>query len=517
MIFRGIRFADPVKGREPQGGFAARPAAIILMARHGRWSAALGALSLVWLALPAQAQWARRAGMPGGSSVPYLVEDFSAPAWDASNYAPPADVARFQDLRFGLLVSFGITTRHQTDLSWGAIDRAHRRMPDGDSRSDGVHPPTDPWVDWAKDLKFPDFNADRWVKQAQDAGFKYIVFTAKHHEGFHFWATQLSEFKVTYTPFGRDLLGELIAACHRAGMPVGIYYSERDWYRPSYQPTGFGPDGRQPGPEHPKYIDYQFGAVRELLTHYGRIDIFWWDAFWWGGMFTKEMWDAERLTREARRLQPHMVMNNRASVPGDFDTPEQRLGGFQKWRPFEAAVSLEESWSYTGGKPKSAQEVIALLVKSATNNGNLLLSIGPRWAGNFDPAEVGILREVGRWLERNGASIYGTRGGPWPTHAWGGSTYRGATAFLHATAITGEQIRMRMPDGPRVRSVRLMSGPATDGGSDAHLDYAVADGHLAIHVPAARQDRTDTIIAIEFDHDLTDTTPIADDGGAPPR
>jgi hypothetical protein len=352
------------------------------------------------------------------------------------------------------------------------------------------------------------------VKQAQDAGVKYIIVTAKHHEGFHFWDTQLSDFKVTKSPFGRDMLGELIAASHRAGMAVGIYYSQRDWYRPSYQPTGFGKDGRQQGPAHQKYIDYQFSAVRELLTHYGRIDIFWWDALWWGGMFNKDMWDAERLTREVRRLQPHIVMNNRASVPGDFDTPEQRLGGFQTWRPFEAAVSLEDTWSYTGSKPKSAGTVISLLVNAAENNGNLLLSIGPQWAGDFDPAEVATLQEVGQWLTRNGASIYGTRGGPWKAHPWGGATYRGATAFVHATAIAGEKIEMQMPVGKRIRSVRLLNCAAIGAGSDDKLDTAIKDGMLTIKVPAARQDKTDTIIEIQFYQDLGDVAPIAYAGGA---
>jgi hypothetical protein len=249
--------------------------------------------------------------------------------------------------------------------------------------------------------------------------------------------------------------------------------------------------------------------VRELLTHYGRIDIFWWDALWWGGMFNKDMWDAERLTREVRRLQPHIVMNNRASVPGDFDTPEQRLGGFQNWRPFEAAVSLEDTWSYTGSAHKSAGEVISLLVSSAENNGNLLLSIGPHWSGDFDPAEVATLRQVGQWLTRNGASIYGTRGGPWKAHPWGGSTYRGATAYVHAHTIPGEKIAMEMPKAKRIRSVRLLNCAAIGARSDGHLDYGIKDGMLAIKVPAAWQDKLDTIIEIQFYEDLTDVAPIA--------
>jgi len=483
------------------------------MSNRARSWHALAVAALGILSLPAAAQWARKPDMPSGSSTGYLVQNFSEQEWDESNFAPPEDVARFQDMRFGLLVSFGITTRAKAELSWGVVDKAHRKMPDGDALSDGVHTPSQPWVSWADDLKLEKFDADRWVKQAQDAGFKYIIFTAKHHEGFHFWDTQLSDFKVTKSPFGRDMLGELIAACHRAGMPVGIYYSQRDWYRPTYQPTGFGKDRKEQGPAHRKYIEYQFGAVRELLTHYGKIDIFWWDALWWGGMFNKEMWDAERLTREVRRLQPHIVINNRATVPGDFDTPEQRLGGFQNWRPFEAAVSLEDTWSYTGGPHKSATEVISLLVNSAENNGNLLLSIGPHWDGEFDPGEMATMREVGQWLTRNGESIYGTRGGPWKAHPWGGSTYRGATAYVHARSIAAEKIEMQMPVDKRILAVRLLSDAAITAGSNANLQYAINGGSLSIQVPSGRQDKTDTVIEIQFDQDLGSVAPISYEGG----
>jgi hypothetical protein len=225
------------------------------------------------------------------------------------------------------------------------------------------------------------------------------------------------------------------------------------------------------------------------------------------------MWDSERLTREVRRLQPHIVINNRASVPGDFDTPEQRLGGFQNWRPFEAVVSLENTWSYTGAAHKSASEVISLLVNSAENNGNLLLSIGPRWAGDFDPGEMATMQEVGQWLTRHGASIYGTRGGPWKAHPWGGSTYRGSTAYVHAHAISGEQIELRMPVGKRIRSVRRLNDAAGGAGSNDNIEYAIDNGMLALQVPAARQDKTDTIIEIQFYQDLTDVAPIAYEGG----
>lgn len=137
------------------------------------------------------------------------------------------------------------------------------------------------------------------------------------------------------------------------------------------------------------------------------------------------------------------------------------------------------------------------------------------WRSRFglsSPGRGGDLDDVGRWLTRNGASIYATRGGPWKAHPWGGSTYRGATAFVHATAISGEKIDMQMPAGKRIRSVRLLNCAE----SDNTLEYAIKDGRLTIQVPTARQDKIDTLIEIQFYQDLSDVVPIAYQSGDGP-
>ena len=152
------------------------------------------------------------------------------------------------------------------------------------------------------------------------------------------WDTAYSDFKITKTPFGRDYLKELADACHQAEMPWGIYYAQREWYHPDYDPAN--PKGER----HQRYLEYNRNVCRELCTKYGKLDFFWFDAAWWGAMFTADMWEAESLTRALRALQPHMLINNRASLPGDFDTPEQRAGFYQE-RAWEACLSLTESGS----------------------------------------------------------------------------------------------------------------------------------------------------------------------------
>ncbi len=454
------------------------------------------------IATQANASWSWQPGFPKGSSVSYLVQEFSAERWAASNYASPEDIAAFEDMRFGLMVSFGITAYDKTELSWGTISQDKRILPDGNALADGENTPDAEWVTWADKLTLEDFDAKEWVRFAQDSGFKYIVILAKHHEGYHMWDTEFSDFKITNSPFGRDFVKEIVDACHEAGMPIGIYYSQRDWYHPDYQPIGFGEDGLQPGPKHEAYKAYQFDVVRELMTQYGKIDIFWWDALWWGGMFNEDMWDSEALNREIRRLQPHIVINNRASIPGDFDTPEQRLGGFQGWRPWEAVVSLEETWSHSTQEHKSTSEVIELLINTVINNGNLLLSLGPRWGGDFVPAEVDTMQAVGDWLRKNGEAIYATRGGPWKPRVWGGSVYKDNVAYLHATTISDEQIRLEVPPGVKIRKISLLHPPKRGWFSPKPVSYKIKDDMIWIKIPEKYQDPLDTIVKIETDRDL---------------
>lgn len=399
-----------------------------MKSRTKRVASALALASCLIAPGIATAQWTIQKGEPRQSKVSFLVEELSKKEWDSNSFAKRQDVEKWQDLRYGLMVSMGLTVKGDAELSWGTIGASERKAPDGNALSDGKSLPMAAWTRWDRDLTLEKFNAREWVRWAKASGFKYIVPVIKHHEGYHFWDTQFSDFKITKSPFGRDLFKELVDACHEEGMPIGIYYSQRDWYHPDYEPTGWGADKSLPGPDHKKYIEYQFNVVRELLTKYGKIDIFWWDSAWWGGMFRESDWDAKRLTLMIRELQPGIVINNRNSVPGDFDTPEQRMGVFQTNRAWESTVSYEDTWSYTGKGAKTREQVINLLVKTAINNGNLVLSLGPEWAGNFNRDEMATMVRVGDWLRANGQSIYNTRGGPWKPLTWGGSTWQGSKA-----------------------------------------------------------------------------------------
>jgi alpha-L-fucosidase len=446
----------------------------------------------------ASAQWSHKEGDPMPHPPGALVQPFTKAEWDASNFAPTKDLQWFRAAKYGMFIHFGLSTHNKADLSWGVCQT--RKAPDT-----GKGPvPDSVWQSWPKEFQFEKFDAKEWVAIAKAAGFKYIVAIAKHHDGFHLWDTAFSEFKVTNTPFKRDYLKELADACQAAGMPFGIYYAQREWYHPNYMPVDptkvnlngnhwtLKPGETSPmGERHKKYIEYNNNVCRELCTKYGKVDIFWFDAAWWGGMFTAEMWDSEKLTRSIRELQPGILLNNRASVPGDFDTPEQRLGFYQDWRPWESCMCLTDSWSYSGTPAKPRDQIIRMLVNNACCDGNLLLSWGPHWDGAFDPAEKNRLLEVGEWLKDNGRAIYGTRGGPWKWAEWGGSTRHDKTVWLHV--VNADTLRLPALPGRTVVSAQLLTG--------TKVEWKQTGSMLTVTVPKATPV---TIVELTFDMSVDD-------------
>lgn len=433
----------------------------------------------------------------------YLTQKFTPEEWKASNFASEKDMKWFSDARYGMFIHFGLSTYIGKDLSWGMCYT--RKAPDG-----GYGPIADSiWTKYPEKFVFADFDAKKWVDIAKKAGMKYIVTIAKHHDGFHLWDTKYSDFKVTNTPFGRDYLKEIADACHEAGMKFGIYYSQCDWYHPDYQPADAslivgqssppyfkarpGVTEIIPGPNHQKYIDYQFNVVRELCTNYDKVDAFWFDACWWGGMFTADMWESEKLTRMMRQLQSGIIINNRASIPGDFDTAEQKISMYQS-RPCESCVTLCGSWSWSDTPNKSAKALVQMISATACGNGNMLLSWGPKWDGAFDPAQIARLEEVGAWLKKYGHTIYNTKGGPWYPKSWGGSTFSGNKVYLHITGKAGNELVL-----PAVHN-RILRAQCLAGGE---VVFSQNEKGVRINLEKAATDQLSVIVELTFDKNIS--------------
>ncbi len=461
-----------------------------------RLRTSLAVTGLLASGLGSSAQWAVLETDGRQREPAHLYQVFSPAEWAAYQGAPRESIQRFRAGRYGLFIHYGLSSFKGADLSWS---RKSHAFPDP---GEGTIPDEE-YDGFARRFRMERFDADEWVGIARRAGMKYIVAVAKHHDGFHMWDTAHSDFKITNSPFGRDYLKELADACRRANMPFGVYYSQRDWHHQAYQPLdpaitapspappywkALGDASRRAGPRHDTYIRYLHDTVRELMTGYGKIDVLWWDALWWGGMYHADMWKSAEIEREVRQLQPQILINNRASLPGDFDTPEQRLGMFQDDRPWESCISLGPHWAWSPGEVKSKREIVRLLVRTASGDGNLLISTGSRSDGAFDPEQVRRLLEVGDWLERYGHTVYGTRGGPWKPGEWGGSTHAGSTAYLHVISWPADGLVL--PDlGRAIRDAALVTG-------EGPVSLTRGNGTLRISVAESARDPIDTIIRV---------------------
>ncbi|MBK7713026.1 MAG: alpha-L-fucosidase [Bacteroidales bacterium] len=286
---------------------------------------------------------------------------------------------------------------------------------------------------------FETFNPDmydphEWAKMAKAAGMKYVVLTAKHHEGFCLFDSKFTDYKATNTPYGKDLIKEYVEAFRAEGLKVGFYYSLIDWHHPDYTIDSNHPLRQQSdsayarlnkGRDMSKYREYLKNQVTELLTNYGEISIIWFDFSFTGknGKGRKD-WDSENLLKLTRSLQPGIIVDDRldlSDVPGGFDfiSPEQYK--VAKWPEingkrvaWETCQTFSGSWGYYRDETswKSSAQLIELLVESVSKGGNLLLNVGPTARGVFDYRAQDRLGSMGEWMKYNNRSVYGCTEAP---------------------------------------------------------------------------------------------------------
>ena len=253
------------------------------------------------------------------------------------------------------------------------------------------------------------FSAREWVDRAEAMGARYITITAKHLDGFCLFDSALTDYKITNTPFGRDLIGELIKECHKRGMRICIYYSRADWHHRNYDhdPSGsYSLAMPLPGqePDWPKYMDYFIGQLRELCTRYGRIDGFWFDAY---GPRRKGDPSPRYVYNMIKRLQPGAIVNDRNGY-GDFFTPERRLADDLSEYLHETCQALGWEWGYVADAALfSGTFLLQSMARVVGHGGNFLLNVGPKADGTFPKDRVERMRIVGRWLHRNAEAVYG--------------------------------------------------------------------------------------------------------------
>lgn len=305
-----------------------------------------------------------------------------------------------------------------------------------------------------------EYNPREWARLAKQAGMKYAVLTAKHHDGFCLFDSQYTDFKSTNTPCGRDLVAEFLEAFRAEGIKVGLYFSIIDWHHPDFPHYG---DQNHPmreneafkGREHnfDNYLTYMHNQARELLTNYGKLDLMWFD-FSYGDM-RGEKWKATELMEMVRELQPDILTDNRLEgsgeysgsiltaeptlYAGDFASPEQMIpprGVVNELGdpvPWEACITLNNNWGYAAQDHhyKTAKMIIHMLVECVSKNGNLLLNVGPDAKGRIPRESQKILEEVGEWMQENAPGIYRCGLSEFDKPEWGRYTQNGRKLYAH--------------------------------------------------------------------------------------
>jgi len=340
------------------------------------------------------------------------------------------------------------------------------------------------------------FDAEAWVALAKAAGMKYLVVTAKHHDGFAMYASKVTKYNIVdWTPFHRDPLRELADACKKAGIRFCVYFSHReDWDHPD----GFGNnwDYDRAKKDFARYLEEKSKPqLRELLSNYGPLGLVWFDR----GMDTPEH------TREfvdiVRQLQPRCLINGRVGGYGrdlmgdyqDMDDNGMPADGLQEY--WETPQTLNTTWGYSrfDQQWKTPGDVIHRMVEIVSKGGNYLLNIGPMGDGTIPAPSVATLRKVGTWVRANGESIYGTSASPVREQPWGRSTVKGDKLYLHVFSWPGDGV-LRMPGlKNELRSAYALADPSRK------LTLQRIDGNVAITLPDKPLDELDTVIVLQLD------------------
>jgi alpha-L-fucosidase len=360
------------------------------------------------------------------------------------------------------------------------------------------------------------YNAEAWAALAQAAGARYAVLTTKHHDGLALFDTQLSDYSTARRAAGRDLVAPYVEAFRAAGLKVGFYFSLPDWHHPDY-PAGIS----DPTPRHwrpaqalppgapaslaadpdrwERYLAFMHGQVRELCTHYGTIDLLWFDGQW---EHTADEWRSAKLVQMVRQLQPGIVINNRLALDnpnlGDYDTPEQVVPVAPPARSWETCLTINETWGYNPKDRayKSSRELIQTLAEVVSKGGNLLLNMGPTAEGEIPVEFESRLRVLGDWLARNGESIYGAGPGLAPGAYYGPSTGAPAALYLHVVGYPADGVI-------RVRGLERRATQVTLLADGAPLEFdqhggVLEQGLLRIGLPGRSGNALTPVIKVSF-------------------
>lgn len=351
----------------------------------------------------------------------------------AQTYLPsPQNIQQrqmFQDRKFGLFIHWGIYSL----LGDGEWVMFNKKIPYNDYRR------------LASFFNPQEFDAKAWVQLAKATGMKYITITSRHHDGFSIFKTTASPYNiVNATPYKKDPLAELSREAEKEDIALQLYYSLADWSRDDY---GFGKKIVNGSPENTdwnSYINFMKTQLTELITNYPNIKAIWFDGNWERPSVN---WHYNEIYSLIHQLNPAILIGNNhhmAPIDGeDFqmfekDLPGENKTGYRKDNktaslPLETCETMNNSWGFNinDRSYKSSKQLIQMLVNAAGRNANFLLNVGPMANGKIQPEFIDTLAVIGKWMQANGESIYGTRGNTVAPQYWGVVTLKDKNLFAH--------------------------------------------------------------------------------------
>lgn len=421
----------------------------------------------------------------------------------------------WRDARFGMFIHWGVYAVPAGTYNGHEVNRI------GEWIMNRGKIPVAEYQAYARQFNPILYNPDEWVRMAKEAGMKYIVITAKHHDGFALFKSKASKWNVAdATPYGKDLLKPLAAACKKYGIRLGFYYSHaQDWNNPggaaarkpategwanpdsaridAYTETHSGHwDPVQTTKSMEQYIDeVSVPQVKELLTNYGDVAVLWWDT-------PTGMTDAfaEKLKAQLA-LQPMIITNDRLkrpNFPGDYKTPEQKIPKLSELDglDWETCMTMNETWGYKSYAHnwKSVETLVRNLIDIASKGGNYLLNVGPKADGSFPQESIDILKGIGDWMKVNSESIYGSKASPFAPLAWGRCTRKesGSNTILYFHVFDWPKDGKLTIPGLKneLVSIRLL-------GSAESIKAKKEDGSVSIKLPDTAPNAIASVIRME--------------------